>query len=327
MSTETPNVETKPVDRTEEAEQQEVSFAETALKLGGKSEEEARRTGAVDAADEQVEKLFKPKYQTANSPAHRAVWDRKVPVDLFDFTTAAPDENVAKVMEDSLTAVVTDKSGTVRFGPVAVNLPGNVVPLGQDAEGFCEYSTDASIELQLNGVFQRQFGLDLHLLTGDNPQRAAQVAAELGIPADRVYSEAFPDQKAKIVRDLHRAGRTVAFVGDGLNDSVALAYADVSISFERGADIARETADVVLMNNNLLELLEAIAIARETRDLIEQNIALVVLPNLLALGLASTAGLNPLIATAIHNGSAIAAGLNSLRPLVTHEFVPNAVIE
>lgn len=53
-----------------------------------------------------------------------------------------------------------DKSGTVRFGPVAVNLPGNVVPLGQDAEGFCEYSTDASIELQLNGVFQRQFGLD-----------------------------------------------------------------------------------------------------------------------------------------------------------------------
>jgi Cu2+-exporting ATPase len=176
-------------------------------------------------------------------------------------------------------------------------------------------------------MLQRQFGLELHLLTGDNPQRAAQVAQELGIPAERVYSEAFPDQKAKIVRDLHRAGRTVAFVGDGLNDSVALAYADVSVSFERGADIARETADVVLMNNNLLELLEAIAIARETRDLIEQNIALVVVPNLVALGLASTAGLNPLVATTIHNGSAISAGINSLRPLVTHNFVPNAVIE
>jgi Cu2+-exporting ATPase len=176
-------------------------------------------------------------------------------------------------------------------------------------------------------LLQRQFGLELHLLTGDNPQRATQVADELGIPAERVYSEAFPDQKAKIVRDLHRAGRTVAFVGDGLNDSVALAYADVSVSFERGADIARETADVVLMNNNLLELLEAIAIARETRDLIEQNIALVVVPNVIALGLASTAGLNPLVATTIHNGSAIAAGLNSLRPLVTHNFVPNAVIE
>ena len=181
--------------------------------------------------------------------------------------------------------------------------------------------------VRLVNLLQRQFGLELHLLTGDNPQRATQVADELGIPAERVYSEAFPDQKAKIVRDLHRAGRTVAFVGDGLNDSVALAYADVSVSFERGADIARETADVVLMNNNLLELLEAIAIARETRDLIEQNIALVVVPNVIALGLASTAGLNPLVATTIHNGSAIAAGLNSLRPLVTHNFVPNAVIE
>jgi Cu2+-exporting ATPase len=180
---------------------------------------------------------------------------------------------------------------------------------------------------RLINLLQRQFGLELHLLTGDNPQRAAQVAAELEIPPERVYSEAFPDQKAKIVRDLHRAGRTVAFVGDGLNDSVALAYADVSVSFERGADIARETADVVLMNNDLLELLEAIAIARETRDLIEQNIALVVAPNLVALGLAATAGLNPLVATTIHNGSAIAAGLNSLRPLVTHKFVPNAVIE
>lgn len=180
---------------------------------------------------------------------------------------------------------------------------------------------------RLVNLLQRQFGLELHLLTGDNPQRAAQVAQELGIPPERVYSEAFPDQKATIVRDLHRAGRTVAFVGDGLNDSVALAYADVSVSFERGADIARETADVVLMNNDLLELLEAIAISRETRDLIEQNIALVVAPNLLALGLAATAGLNPLVATTIHNGSAIAAGLNSLRPLVTHNFIPNAVIE
>ncbi len=180
---------------------------------------------------------------------------------------------------------------------------------------------------RLVNLLQRQFGIDLHLLTGDNPQRAAQVADELGIPSNRVYSEAFPDQKAKIVRDMRRSGRTVAFVGDGLNDSVALAYADVSVSFERGADVARETADVVLMNNNLLELLEAIAIARETHDLIEQNIALVVVPNLLALGLAATTGLNPLVATTIHNGSAIAAALNSLRPLVTHNFAPNAVIE
>lgn len=169
-------------------------------------------------------------------------------------------------------------------------------------------------------MLQQTYGIEVHLLTGDNPQRAAGVARQLGIPTSRVYADAFPDEKARIVRDLHRGGRTVAFVGDGLNDSVALAYADVSVSFERGSEIARETADVVLMNNNLLDLVEAIAIARQTRNLIEQNIALVVAPNLVALGLASTVGLNPLVATAIHNGSAIAAGINSLRPLVKHQM-------
>ena len=68
---------TTPTDRDQQ------SFAETALRLGGKTEEEARRTGAVDKADEQVESLFKPQYQTANSPIHKAVWDGKVPLDLF----------------------------------------------------------------------------------------------------------------------------------------------------------------------------------------------------------------------------------------------------
>lgn len=172
----------------------------------------------------------------------------------------------------------------------------------------------------LIGALQRDYGIELHLLTGDRAQRAVQVAQELGIPPHHVYAEAFPEQKAKVVRDLHRAGRTVAFVGDGLNDSVALAYADVSVSFEKGSEIARETADVVLMNNNLLDLLEAIAISRQTRALIDQNTMLVVLPNLVALGLASSVGLNPLVATAIHNGSAIASGMNSLRPLVQHQL-------
>ncbi|MDA0658102.1 MAG: acyl-CoA/acyl-ACP dehydrogenase [Planctomycetota bacterium] len=81
------------------------SFAETALKLGGKSAEEARRTGDIDRADDQVEQLFKSQYQTVNSPAHRAVWDRGVPVDLFRsqaFTTPAP---VQQVMDRSIDVV------------------------------------------------------------------------------------------------------------------------------------------------------------------------------------------------------------------------------
>lgn len=86
-------------------EQQPVTFAETALKLGGKSAEEVRRTGAVDAADDQVERLFAAKYQTANSPVHRAVWDNAVPVAEFSSPPSPIAPEVDKVMQESLAVV------------------------------------------------------------------------------------------------------------------------------------------------------------------------------------------------------------------------------
>src|SRR5260370_10452327 len=85
--------------------EREQSFAETALRLGGKTEEEARRTGAVDKADEQVEKLFKPQYQTANSPVHKAVWDGRAPLDLFAPPPLAPSAPCDRTMEASLDIV------------------------------------------------------------------------------------------------------------------------------------------------------------------------------------------------------------------------------
>src|SRR5438477_32911 len=84
---------------------QETSFAETALKLGGKSEEEARRTGAIDRADDQVEQLFKAQYQTVNSPIHRAVWERKLPVELFEASHESTPPDVQQVMSHSLDVV------------------------------------------------------------------------------------------------------------------------------------------------------------------------------------------------------------------------------
>ncbi len=105
-------------------DREQASFAETALRLGGKSEDEARRTGAVDRADEQVEKLFKPQYQTANSPIHKAVWDGKVPLELFQAPPLAPSHPSDKVMSDSLeiarrhreAGTLTDEKGKVAVG-------------------------------------------------------------------------------------------------------------------------------------------------------------------------------------------------------------------
>jgi Cu2+-exporting ATPase len=184
-------------------------------------------------------------------------------------------------------------------------------------QGAIQYADPLRPESQaVIATLQKQYGMEIHLLTGDTPKRALAVASSLQIPPVNVHAQAFPEQKAEIVRQLHEAGRTVAFVGDGLNDSVALAYADVSISFAQGSEVARETADVVLMDGSLTELLDAIAIAQETKQLIQQNINLSVIPNVAALSLASTVGLHPLAAAIVHNGSAITAGLNGLRPLM-----------
>lgn len=83
----------------------EASFAETALTLGGKSQEEARRTGAIDKADDQVESLFSPQYQTVHSPAHRAVWERGLPIELFQSAEPETPSDVAKVMDDAVAVV------------------------------------------------------------------------------------------------------------------------------------------------------------------------------------------------------------------------------
>ena len=91
-------IQTKP-----EVERQ--SFAETAMRLGGKTEEEARRTGALDKADEQVEALFAPQYQTVNSPVHRAVWENRIPLELFASPPAAESAPCDSVMERSLEIV------------------------------------------------------------------------------------------------------------------------------------------------------------------------------------------------------------------------------
>ena len=92
------------------AADQQASFAETAMRLGGKSDDEARRTGAIDKADDQVEQLFQPQYQTINSPAHRAVWDRGLPIELFQGQPLAATPDIQKVMDDSIDVVRQHRS-------------------------------------------------------------------------------------------------------------------------------------------------------------------------------------------------------------------------
>ena len=155
-----------------------------------------------------------------------------------------------------------------------------------------------------------------YMLSGDLSKVASAVAAELGISPENVFAEAFPERKVEVVRELQERGKTIAFVGDGINDSAALAHASVSVSFAGATDMARETADVVLMDDDLSSLILAIRIAKQAMAVVRQNAGIVVGPNLSAMVWAALIGLSPVAAVLINNGSAIVAEMNGFRPLL-----------
>jgi len=151
------------------------------------------------------------------------------------------------------------------------------------------------------------------LLTGDANRVAKDVGCKLGV--DEIASELLPEQKLEYVVRLQRESQTVAMVGDGVNDGPALMQADVGVAMGSGTDVARESADIVLIGNDLGKLVETVRIARGCRSIIRQNFVGTLLVDTLGMGLAAFGYLNPLLAAFIHVSSELAFILNSTRLL------------
>jgi Cu+-exporting ATPase len=131
-------------------------------------------------------------------------------------------------------------------------------------------------------------GIQVFMVTGDNRRTAAHVAAQLGIPADQVISEVTPSGKATVVQRMQeQRGQKVVFVGDGVNDSPALAKADVGVAIGRGTDIAVETASVVLVRSDLSDIVSAVELSRATIRRIIWNFRFAIFYNLVAIPLAA----------------------------------------
>ncbi|MEJ7775021.1 MAG: heavy metal translocating P-type ATPase [Nocardioidaceae bacterium] len=166
--------------------------------------------------------------------------------------------------------------------------------------------TSAEAVRQLRGL-----GLTPVLLTGDNEAVARAVAAEVGI--DKVIAEVLPQDKVDVVRRLQADGKTVAMVGDGVNDAAALAQADLGLSMGTGADVAIEASDLTLVRGDLRVAADAIRLSRRTLGIIKGNLFWAFAYNVAALPLAAAGLLNPMLAGAAMAFSSVFVVSNSLR--------------
>jgi Cu2+-exporting ATPase len=209
---------------------------------------------------------------------------------------------------DGLAHRATELAGRGRT-TVHVAIDGHAAGVIAIADSPRETSKDAVAAL-------RELGARAVMLTGDSRATAERVAAEIGI--DEVIAEVLPGDKASRVAALQQQGRKVAMVGDGVNDAPALAQADIGLAIGTGTDVAVETADVVLMRSDPLDVATAITIGRGTRRKERQNLAWAIGYNSIAIPIAAGAlapvgfTLTPAIGALSMSGSSVIVALNAI---------------
>ena len=159
----------------------------------------------------------------------------------------------------------------------------------------------------------QQMGIQIELLTGDSARSAKAVAESIGVK--NVWSELLPEQKSARVDELIQSSRTVAMIGDGINDAPALAHAHVGVAMGSGTEVAHASANVLLIGNDLRKFVDSVKIARWCRSVIFQNFYGTLIVDAAGIVLAAMGVINPLLAAFIHVSSELAFILNSTRLL------------
>jgi P-type Cu+ transporter len=225
-------------------------------------------------------------------------------------------------------ALMSDHNVTIPSAPNASreDARSNVyVARGGHVLGVISLSDTVRLEAHKAIEAIHRMGMRTILLTGDAAPVAASVARQLGIK--EFEAEVLPEAKLNRVKALVARGAIVAMVGDGVNDAPALTAANVGVAMGSGTDVARESADVVLLGNDLAKFADTLAIARWTRRIIWQNFVGTVAVDCVGIGLAAFGFLNPLLAAFIHVASEMTFILNSARLLPTNRHSASASAE
>ncbi|MDT9698404.1 heavy metal translocating P-type ATPase [Streptomyces sp. P17] len=208
-------------------------------------------------------------------------------------------------LPEELQCAKTDAEAAGRTA-IAVAWDGEARAVLEVADAIKETSPEAIRRL-------RALGLTPMLLTGDNKAVAESVAAEVGIAPEHVIAEVMPQDKVDAVKRLQTEGRSVAMVGDGVNDAAALAQADLGLAMGTGTDAAIEAGDLTLVRGDLRVAADAIRLSRKTLGTIRSNLFWAFAYNVAALPLAAAGLLNPMIAGAAMAFSSVFVVGNSLR--------------
>jgi len=169
----------------------------------------------------------------------------------------------------------------------------------------------------------KKIGIETIMLTGDNEKTAAAIARQVGI--DKVIANVLPSEKGSIIKKLQAEGKIVAMVGDGINDSPALAQSDIGIAVGSGSDVAKETGGIILVKDDLRDVLTGIMLSRATMKKIKQNLFWALIYNSVGIPIAAFGLLNPIIAAAAMAMSSLSVVSNSA---LLNRFKPgNSVTE